>query len=245
MKKILTLSAALMLCASMAMAGGVGLYIGTDCGTPSQAATTTCTSNSGTAMVLTGTAVVPYDKPNFVGTVGILDVQTALATVPDWWRADGCRGTAPFALVTDGTLSSTNCDQTFWDAAAPAGNNINAQNTVGGSRERFVLGAVLYPSDVYTFTGDDATELLNFRFTVLKGKTVGTGSCAGCTQGACIVLNEIQLQGSTDLSEADYVHITQPLGGRNYVTFQAGAPTCAGSTPTQNRTWGSVKALYR
>jgi len=245
MKKILTLSAALMLCASMAMAAGVGLYIGTDCGTASQVATTTCTTNSGTAFVLTGTAVVPaVTKLRFVGTVGILDVTTALATIPDWWRGDACRGTAPFSLTTDGTLSNTNCASTFWDAAAPAGNNIQFQNY--GAKERFVLGAVLYPSDAYDFAGDDATELINFRFTMLKSKTTGAGSCAGCSQGACVVLNEIQLQGQLDASENDYIHITNALGGRNWIAFQStGVPPCPGSTPTQNHTWGSVKALYR
>jgi hypothetical protein len=243
MKKILTLSAALMLCATAAMASGVGLYSGTDCQTASQAITTTCTSNSGTAMTLIGTAVVPaITKSAFIGTVGILDVQTASAT--DWWRADACRGTAPFALVTDGTLAATNCAATFWDTAAPAGNNIQPQNQ-SPTRERFVLGAVLYPTDAYDFQGDDATELMNFKFTMLKAKTTGTGACAGCATGACIVLNEIQMQGLNDTSDADAIHITQPLNGRNYITFQSGAPACAGSTPTQNHTWGSIKALYR
>jgi hypothetical protein len=53
--------------------------------------------------------------------------------------------------------------------------------------------------------------------------------------------------------------LTQPAGqgdqtvsntlDRNWVQWQAGAASIAGgcpqATPTQNRTWGSVKSLYR
>lgn len=246
MKKILTLSAALMLCASMAMAQGVGLYVGVDCGGAATSVSNTCLSNSGTAMTLSGTAILPpQGKPLFVGESSIIDVQTSLSTIPDWWRVDACRGSSPFSLTTDGTIAGTNCGTTMWDVAAPAGNNIAGLTTVGGSRERFVLSAVLYPVDVFDMPGDGVTEEMVFKFIILKAKSVGTGSCAGCLQGACIVLNEIQLQGTQDASEADYLRLTTPINGRNFVTYNAGAPTCAGSTPTQNRTWGSVKALYR
>jgi len=249
MKKILTLSAALMLFASIAMAQGVGLYIGTDCNSAApQTATTTCTSNSGTAVSTFGTCVIPngVTKSAFVGSIAIVDVQTALATIPDWWRGDACRGSS-FTLATDGGIGGSTCAATLWDTAAPAGNNIAAQFAPAGNtaRERFALGAVLYPDQTYDLTGDGSTELAVFKFNVLKQKTTGTGSCAGCAQGACIVLNEIQLQGQNDASEADYVRMTQPIAGHNYIVFQSGAPTCAGSTPTQNRTWGAVKALYR
>ena len=32
---------------------------------------------------------------------------------------------------------------------------------------------------------------------------------------------------------------------RNWITWQGGDPSCVSATPTQNRTWGSVKSLYR
>ena len=246
MKKILTLSAALMLCASFAMAqGGVGLYVGLDCagGTP---VTNTCTTNGGSAFSAFGTCVLPNGlvKHNFVGEISIVDVQTTLATIPDWWRADACRSTA-FSLRTDGSITGATCFTTLWDAAVPAGNNIAGSVTNGGNRERLNLGAVLLPTAVYDLNGDGVTEEAVFILGVSKAKSVGTGACTGCLQGACIVLNEIQIQGQSDASNADYVHLTTPLAGRNFITYNSGAPTCAASTPTQNRTWGSIKALYR
>jgi len=245
MKKILTLSAALMLCASMAMAQGVNLAVG-DCGgfSTTHAVTNACTSNSGAAFVAFGSAVVPpVTKSAFVGAMSVIDVQTSLANIPDWWRADGCRGSAAYGLVTDGTMGGT-C-ATLWDNVAPAGNNITAVPFVGGpARVRFLLGAVLSATDAYDFIGDGSSELSVFKWTVLRTKSVNTGLCAGCATGACVVLNEVQLQGLNDHSADEYIHITNPLQS-NAITYNAGAPSCSGSTPTQNRTWGSVKALYR
>jgi hypothetical protein len=250
MKKILTLSAALMLFASLAMAQGVGLYIGADCNAAaSQSVTNTCLTNSGTAIATFGTCIVPaVTKSAFVGEISIIDVQTTLAQIPDWWRADACRGTG-FSLTTDGSIGGTTCAATMWDTAAPAGNNITGLNGTSGvpaNRERLNLGAVLLPTAVYDYVGDGTTEIAVFKFSVLKAKSVGAGSCGGCAQGACIVLNEIQMQGQNDQTEADYVRMTTPIAGHNYIAYNSGAPApCPGVTPTLNRTWGQVKALYR
>lgn len=244
MKKIITLSAALMLCASMAMAQGVGLYIGTDCSLAAlQSITNPCTANSGVLLTTTVTAVIPpAGKPQFVGTISVIDVQTSLATIPDWWRVDACRSTG-FAMTADGNIGGSTCTSTIWDAAAPAGSNLSGAQT--GARERFLLGTVLLPTDVYDLAGDGTTEVVVARWVVNRNKTLGATPCGGCLQGACIVLNEVQLQGTNDHAYGDYTHLTAPIGTHNFITYNAGAPVCAGSTPTQNRTWGSVKALYR
>ena len=72
-----------------------------------------------------------------------------------------------------------------------------------------------------------------------------TSSCAGCTDGACIVLNSIQL--TQPIGVGDYT-ISNPIL-RNWVQWQGGATTITGgcplATPTRSTTWGSVKSLYR
>ena len=244
MNRIVTLSAALLLCSSVAMAQGVNLYLN-DCGAGSSVHTVTnaCTSNSGIAFVAYGSCVVPrVTKQAFIGTMNVIDIQTSAATIPDWWRADDCRATG-FALVTDATLGGS-CP-TIWDRVPPAGNNIFALPFVGGSaRVRFLLGVVLYSYDAYDLVGDGTTELSVFKWIVLNQKSVGAGACGGCSTGACIVLNDVQIQGLYDHTVADFIDITNPLGS-NSITYNTGAPVCAGSTPTQNRTWGALKSLYR
>jgi hypothetical protein len=174
-------------------------------------------------------------------------VQTNAVSIEDWWRGDTCRPTG-FSLLTDASITSS-CTATLWDTVAPAGNNIGfvygAENSPT-SRMRFALGAVLYPDQTYNLTGDNTTETVVFKWTVLKAKSVGAGACAGCASGACIVLNEIQFQGQNDLSEADYVRVTQPIVN-NHISYNAaaGLPTCPDMVPVKNRTWGAVKALYR
>lgn len=248
MKKILTLSAALMLCASMAMAQGIGFYIGSDCNPgATQNVTNACTANTGNAFQAVGTCVVPpAGKASFVGAISIIDIQTALATIPDWWRADGCRSTG-FGMAADGSIAGgANCVTTLWDTAPPAGSNLSGvYDPTKPERMRLLLGSVLLPNDVYDLPGDGATENMVFRLTVTRARTLGSPSCAGCAQGACIVLNEVQIQGQNDHSMDDYLRLYDAIAGHNFIVYNAGAPACAGATPAKNATWGSVKALYR
>jgi hypothetical protein len=67
-----------------------------------------------------------------------------------------------------------------------------------------------------------------------------SGACAGCSTGACIVLNSVEL---VRLPGAIGGNVTLTTPGSNFATWQAGA-ACV-TVPVRNRTWGQVKALYR
>jgi len=67
----------------------------------------------------------------------------------------------------------------------------------------------------------------------------GFDVCGDCLAPACVVLNEIQYFSLTETR----VVVASEL--RNNVTWNGGNPSCPGSTPTRNATWGQVKALYR
>ena len=92
---------------------------------------------------------------------------------------------------------------------------------------------------------DLGTEYYAFKATVTRTKSTGTGSCAGCLAPACIVLNEIQLFQPLTLGFDPQIFNPRD---RNFATWQnpaGGPPGCPGTTPTQNKTWGQVKSLYR
>jgi hypothetical protein len=90
---------------------------------------------------------------------------------------------------------------------------------------------------------DENTEYYAYRVNLGRAKTAGTGSCAGCLEPACIVLNEIQLFQPPEFAN-DPV-ITNPLNAQ-HVTWQAPAvPNCPQGTSSTTRTWGQVKSLYR
>jgi hypothetical protein len=244
MKKILTLTVGLMIVASAAMASG--LYLGfNDCasGAPATFVTQACTSNGGTAMTLIASIVLPHPMANFVSAGVVIDVQTTAATLPDWWRVDagGCRpGAATVAL--DGTAGGAGCG-TIWDGLGSTlplfQAQVGAMTTPPLAPNRLRLNsvaAILAP----TTLSNVADELGVCKLSISRA---GTTTCTGCGGGAAMVLNEINFISSVPGAPVDAV-INPAAPGGNGITFQNGAPN-PGATPTANRTWGSIKALYR
>jgi hypothetical protein len=236
----------LALLAPLAHAEGVAIYAGNDCDpTISQTVTNTCSRNDGVALTVFGTVVLPHTtKTAFIGALAFLDLQAGNGSIPDWWRADACRQSA-FSLATDPTIAGNNCSQTLWDAKSPAGNNLRCDASGLAGHEQFQLGAVLYPDDAYDLHGDGNTEFALFRVTIMRSRSTNPGGCNGCLQGACIVLNEVQVQGLYDDGLNAFLRITQPIGSHNWIQYNSGGPVCSASAPPSVRTWGSVKALYR
>ncbi len=245
MKPWVTLLVLLLFAAPRAMAqGGINLQVG-DCGVGSTAilATNACTTNSGNAFVAFVSCVVPQvTVPGFVAVAAIVDVQSTSATLPDWWRADMCRSSG-FALAGD-PLMGGSCP-TIWDRVPNGGVALTGAYGVEGlNRIRLLLSGVIHIEQAYDLTGDGATELSLFRLTVLNSKTVGTGACGGCSLGACLVLNQVELQGSS--SPWLWPRLTNPLAN-NFIGYNLGGPGpwCPAATPTRNHTWGAIKSLYR
>ena len=89
----------------------------------------------------------------------------------------------------------------------------------------------------------DEQEIYSFTFKLKFDSTVGT--CTGCTDRACLNLTMIRV---TQVG-APFFELTQPSDGAisNFVTWQGGdyAKIRCYPDPTINKTWGSVKALYR
>ena len=83
---------------------------------------------------------------------------------------------------------------------------------------------------------DGTVEYEYFKVVISHAKTVGAGSCGGCSDGATLYLASVKLDQHTGVGDYTY---TQPLG-RAYVTWQGGSPV-----PTRKSTWGAVKSLYR
>ncbi len=108
------------------------------------------------------------------------------------------------------------------------------------------------------------------RLTVQYAKTVGSGACAACDHGLCMQLTEVRAvsnSGATqDFWYGEYYPAYQqyPIQPRSpgIVSWQCAAgrwtyseapyapaffcdPIANCSVPVQNRTWGSIKALYR
>ena len=245
MKKVITLCIGMLtLTASLAMAtaGGVNLNVNDALGCSSLTNTVSnpCTANTG-SFILVGSVIAPRDLVQFGASGVILDIQTTdSGQINDWLRLDACRNGKASTLF-DVTVASCG---TIWDTnpgAAPLGIAQWQFGINGTNRIRLNAGAaVATPYDFAASTG----EVGVFKLTISKQLSTGTGACTGCAIPACIVLNEISLQ---EVGVLPYVTVTN-AASNNFIVYNStlgGLATCPTNTPTRNRTWGAVKAMYR
>ena len=236
MKKALLISGVLLaLAASTAMAGGNNLSW-TDCGSFGLANKAfACNSNAGSNVLVL--SFDPDISPNdFVGNETTINLASTGA-LPAWWQmfnSGTCRGTA---VPTINATFGANCADNFGGAGFGAiGSYVIGANTAS------LLCGWAVADGVPISSG---TEYYAINIAINNTKTVGTGACAGCTQGVCIVANRVGLAygPSATLFYEQFAPLT-----RNWVTWQGGVGVpggCPGATPNQSKTWGSVKALYR
>ncbi len=241
MKKIVTLTAAaLALSASMAFAaGGLNLlYNGCSLDGGATSATFACDVNTG-AELLYASVILPADMPQFLGTTAIVDVTVEAAALPDWWlTASGqCRANA-ISMSFDPSVLTTNCWNIWHDN--PNLSVFTVQQFLHGPNTLRLNGGAAVPAGSEIALTADGAELNVCRITVNHTNTVGATACAGCTDGACLVLEECYLQQPAGMP---LYRLTTPIS--NAVTFNNGTLDCQGATPTHNRTWGAVKGLYR
>jgi len=249
MKKVLTLTVALLaLSASLAMAGaGVNLYQG-DCGptgntlngpgTGSQTFTVP-NNNLGTDQFVCS-VVSPANLTQLVAVETVLDLQTSGSTLPNWFQlGTGCRaGNAAFDFTRAGTNVFT-CNSVWKTSAVdPSAPSLITEGVGGANRVRFQAVAAVPAALTLPMDGQEYTV---FVLNITQALTRLAGSCTGYNTGACLVCNMLKLDEPAGVG--DYT-LNHPADG-NWVTINSGAPNCPGSTPTQNKTWGAVKAMYR
>jgi len=222
-------------------AGGINLSWN-DCGvTGTLQKTFACSGCTLTGAIMVASAETCSEMPQLNGEESFLDVETNQAALSPWWHMEvgGCRGPTSISVSLDFTGGPFTCLDP-WSGQASGGMTYTA-GYGGANRARIhTVGAI---PDSAGITGID--EYYFFKLTLLAQKSTGNGSCAGCTDGACIVLNSIKLTQQAGAPGGDLT-LANPLI-RNYVTWQLGGASigCPGATPTRDRTWGSVKALYR
>ena len=260
MKKAILLCCALLaLTASVASAAaGVNLRWTNcfgDAGTLDRTfACNTNTSGVATNHFLAASFELPTDLPQGAAVGVKIDVATAGASLPDWWKftnPGNCRQTALSAVAQDG-------------AACPDWAQGQASVSIAGYNEGAVGGPNTADINIANAVSLDLVQDLVagqeygvVRLTITNAKTVGTPSCAGCADAACIIINSVDMFSAVD-NGALHIFMFGPTNGTdsNYVTWQGGAGItvdwngspisgCPDAVPVRKSTWGAVKALYR
>lgn len=242
MKKILTLAVALLaLGASSAMAqGGLNLFWDECSVAGTGTKTFLCNTNTGAAFGMYASVVLPGDMPAFLGTTAIVDIGLNDPAIPAWWqtRTGECRANS-IGMSFDPNAFITSCLD-IWGGAPPLA-ILDVQPGVNGPNKIRLNGGAVVPAGSELNLVADGSELVVCKVTINRAKTILTGACAGCNVGACIVLNECKLQQPGGVGDRT---VTNPAVS-NFVTWQGGLAACPQATPAQNRTWGSLKNLYR
>ncbi len=249
-KLVLFTGIALALSATAALANGVNVTWGGNCwsdGGGTAVKTFACNTNTGNA-TMCGSFLCDVAHPNFVGIEVVVDGQTSLSTVPDWWQLFNTGSCRPTSLSTSAdftTAAAIGCTDPWlglaqggvaaWQTALfppPFPLNAPAPNVV----RLKVAYAVANPSPLSA-----GVEYYGFKATVNYLKSAGTGACAGCSAGMAFALNQIKAAENT--GPVEFCTVALP-GGNQCLTWN-GATTPCSAVPAKNTTWGQVKSLYR
>jgi len=176
--------------------------------------------------------------------------------LPDYWRIEGIH--MPFLLATlcraglgltesgAGVVDANHCaswweNRTDFDGIARPNRNELADPAI---TDRVSIEGAMFWSDVDGGVGavtfPAGAKLSDGAFTL----ELASNGCEGCDQPMSIEIVRLDLDTNLITTSGAYPHyiLTPGSGSSASVTWQGAG---GGTVPVRNRTWGSVKALYR
>jgi hypothetical protein len=252
MKKVLIAAALMTLTASVAAAQGISLnwsqcYPQNTTLINRNGSCYTCVAPVAAQRVI-ASFTAPLAMPNMVSATSIIDIVFATSQ-PDWWRFDGQGGSVPGCRANGATVApkylgtATLCPDLMFTS--------NVQGPIlvafNGWKGPNTMRLVIENSRDGVFDAQSGSHYVAQQMDLnANGESVdcnasptpdNTPKCLGCQTAATLALNEVQM---TPQSGAPVV--LTAVNGRNFVHWNNGVGT---PTPTQNKSWGAVKALYR
>jgi hypothetical protein len=200
----------------------------------------------------------PAGITKWVGEEFILDVQTALPILPDWWHLEdanaslgipaGCRAGSFTFQTSRGTFSTTTCKD-YWGGTPQSGGFVWLPGTGGPARTRVFGAFARATSEATVITADTeyyiGTGFLDTNHAVADPLN-GVTPCQGCQIPACIVFQYLKVAQPALTPGGDALITTGNI--RQFMTWQGGGVGgngCPAATPSRKATWGQVKSLYR
>jgi len=202
--------------------------------------TFTCNTNTGAPLTLVASVVPNADIPQFVGFEMRISSLVNSTTLPSWWQtmAGQCRQGAITASSDPLDLPANNCAP-IWADTAPVSLVDIQQQVIGQSS--FQIKAVAAIQNPIAVTAD-GSELNVSVIRIARTLSTGPGSCPGCLNGACFVLDRITLVQPNGVGDYTFLN-----AATNIWTMYNGGGSLPSQcyVPAQNRTWGQIKSLYR
>ena len=223
-----------------------------------------CNTNSNTqAHTLVASFTAPPGITAYISNQATILVRPQTAVLPDWWQMNAsgqCRSIGGAVASADFTTGPFGCTD-VWGGLASAGFGFTNVVDQRPGWARMVVGAGSSIGNTVPLI--EGQEYYAFKVVILNNKTVGTGSCAGCSTPVALVLQDILVVQPSGTPGGNVDLGTRPgeISDRSVAGWQCPAavqvycgdthigcyvsdlaPTC--STPTQRSTWGMIKAIY-
>ncbi len=225
-----------------------------------------CDTNTGSETLWLSMAIQDgVTRTNVGGFSAELDVRTTSSVLPPWWlmTTGQCRAGA-LSMLTGPPAAGGSC-VLWWGTSGvePLWVFQQLQGFEGLNHVRWSLGAGLPAQSSVTLT--PGTEYLLTRLVISHAKSTGIGACTGCLVPTCIGFGETDLYysgtstverfagglSSTVTWQGAYVSGFTPSPPHHdewghWIGVYGGNLQCAtGPVPATNRTWGTIKTLYR
>jgi hypothetical protein len=205
-----------------------------------------CDTNAGTHTMV-GSFVAPTGVELMSANEVVIDMQTGLPTVASWWTfgTGQCRTTASVAGSFDFTAGPFSCYD-YWQGGAIGAISWSFPSQFTANRSR-IKGVFALPAGDPRITSiPEGTHVYSFKAILNHSKSTGLGSCPGCGDEACLVINTIRLNQPPPRNT---ITLSNPAAV-GHVVWQGWSTTdptqqCPSVTPAKSHTWGSIKALYR
>jgi len=196
--------------------------------------------------VLMGSFVSPAAQPTLIAMDGEVDIQVSSAALPSFWdfASDVNPGACnPGAVFGDERPGGTTCAGVSTVCGTfPAGGQCNLaagflttalDPSIGPNRSK--LRFSIFRTTTTNAAAGTNYFVFHLDFYADLASESG-GPCLGCADQAAFVWNNLVLK---DPAGAD-VSVATP----DCATWNGGTSICA-ATPTQSKTWGALKSLYR
>ncbi len=182
--------------------------------------------------------------PQLAALQAQFDIQDETGPLPDFWAFEtgGCN--APYLSVIS-TKPST-CGVLANSPWVPA---TDAQGFVldyvrAGNRAHAEVVMTTLPTSAQNLASDADYFLFGLGISEDSFNNSPPG-CSGCGDKVSVVFNSVKMESSAPGVNVEALIVDQAGSFGNCGSVNgAGAGTCA-ATPTQNKTWGAVKSLYR
>lgn len=200
----------------------------------------TCTSNVLERHI--NFSFVPFDSvTQVVGWSVVFDLASDADTLPPWWQTQpgGCRAGQFVAVAPTGFEGD--CADLYSAAGSGLVQSVIYPRDGSVRKLRVVLGVSVPPADAFTLEPGlpYLAGVLGLRFA-----NTTSGNCPGCSAPVCMVFNSLEivrLPGAPGGDPAAFVTPSPTYGN----SISSGGGTACNLVPAVNRTWGSIKALYR